>query len=52
VDSSGSALVLESIGDANQDALPASHPFHVNESRYDTLGDLRQQVILEALKDR
>jgi hypothetical protein len=33
-----------------KDALPASHPFHVNESGYDTPGDLRQQVILEALR--
>ena len=50
VDSSGSALVLESRGGANQDALPASHPFYVNKPRYDTPADVRQQVILEALK--
>jgi PAS domain S-box-containing protein len=50
LDSSGSALVLESRGGANEDALPASQPFHVNKSLSDMPVDLRQQVILEALK--
>jgi PAS domain S-box-containing protein len=50
VDSSSSALVLESRGGANHDALPDYQPFDLSKSLRDIPVHLRQQVILEALK--
>jgi PAS domain S-box-containing protein len=50
LESSGPALVLESRGGANYDALPVSRPFHVSKSLYDSPGQSRQQFVLEALK--
>ena len=50
MDSSGSALMLESRGDADPSALPASQPLHLGRLLHETPAHSRQQVILEALR--
>jgi PAS domain S-box-containing protein len=50
VDSSGSALVLESRGDADYDALPASQSLDIGKSLHEVPAHLRQEVIRKALK--
>src|SRR5918994_3732388 len=44
VDSSGSALVLESRGDVDADVLPDSQPFHISKSLDEVPAHLRQEV--------
>ena len=50
MDGSGSALVLESRGDADPDVLPASQPLHISKALDDVPAHLRHGIILEALR--
>jgi PAS domain S-box-containing protein len=51
MDGSGSALVLESRGDADPDALPPSQPLHISKALHDVPAHLHQGIILEALRN-